>query len=149
MSSKTKQEKDCLNCGNYITCKYINKRASYHCDSWTKMRVHNIDFMFEDEQGETTDLILPRESKFEYVQDEKKLETAFDAIDDMFDSLLNNDLPVPRDLKIDDRDFPLAKNFWDFCTNPKWGLKDTVPFSRQLWIATKLFGEYCYDCSKK
>lgn len=45
-----------------------------------------------------------------------------------------------RDLRIDDRDLPTAKNYFDFCYNY---LSGNVPWSRQMWSMLKFFGEIC------
>ncbi len=53
-----------------------------------------------------------------------------------------------RDLKIDDRDLPLAKNFYDYIYNlsspnlPK-------PWARQMYAALRTFGEICPYCSNR
>lgn len=54
-----------------------------------------------------------------------------------------------RDLKIDDRDLPLAKNYYDFCENVLRLEKKVMPWARQLWTALVLFGEVCPRCSNK
>lgn len=53
-----------------------------------------------------------------------------------------------RDLKIDDRDLPLAKNFYDFSFNII-GKDSNPPWARQLWTGAMLNGEICPCCSKK
>jgi hypothetical protein len=53
---------------------------------------------------------------------------------------------VLRDLKIDDRDLPLAKNYYDFCFNII-GKDSNPPWARQLWTGAMLFGEVCPKCS--
>lgn len=50
-----------------------------------------------------------------------------------------------RDLKIDDRDLPLAKNFFDFTTN---FCQANPPWARQMITWLNLFGEYCPHCLK-
>ncbi|QDH83448.1 large subunit terminase [Achromobacter phage Motura] len=52
-----------------------------------------------------------------------------------------------RDLKIDDRDLPVAKNYWDWSFNFVGG--STQPWSRQMWAMLKFFGEICPVCSDK
>jgi hypothetical protein len=51
-----------------------------------------------------------------------------------------------RDLKIDDSALPLAKNYYDFCTNIA-GKAIKSPFARQLWIAYNLLSEFCPRCT--
>lgn len=53
-----------------------------------------------------------------------------------------------RDLKIDDRDLPLAKNYYDWCTGGFIG-KLHAPWVRQMMISLIFFGEVCPRCSKK
>lgn len=53
-----------------------------------------------------------------------------------------------HDLKIDLRDLPLSKNYYDFAFNHS-GRKVNPPWSRQLWIGAMLFGEVCPVCSDK
>ena len=50
-----------------------------------------------------------------------------------------------RDLKIDDRDLPLAKNYFDFSTNY---CKANPPWARQMLTYLRLFGDYCPVCTK-
>lgn len=53
-----------------------------------------------------------------------------------------------RNLKIDDRDLPQAKNFYDFSYRII-GRDANPPWSRQLWTGAMLFGEICPCCSDK
>lgn len=77
-----------------------------------------------------------------------------DSYDDDFDIIALMDSardPVTgtlRDLKIDDRDLPTAKNFYDFSFNLN-GKDVQPPWSRQLWTGAMLFGEVCPKCSDK
>lgn len=139
--------RSCLNCHKFTKCSYQNKRASYHCDKWSAIQKRD-DILFDFEEEDTPSsktLILPK-SHLEF--DESKLDTAFDQMEAYLDEALSNKLPVTKDFKFDDRDLPQAKNMYDFITNPTYGFKESFLFSRQLWMATKLFGEWCYDCTK-
>lgn len=51
------------------------------------------------------------------------------------------------DLRIDDRDLPLAKNYYDFCFGGYLGPDVNPPWSRQLLIMLLLFGEICFYCT--
>lgn len=144
-------EANCLNCSRYLKCDYTNKRAAYRCDNWKAQKHRSFDDLFsETEALETTPsgLILPAKNKgLEY--DERALNKAFDLMEEALESALNNDLPIPKDLKLNDDAFPLAANFFEFCVDEQWGFKDIVPFGRQFWMGLKLFGEICPDCTKK
>lgn len=51
-----------------------------------------------------------------------------------------------HDLKIDLRDLPMAKNYYDYSFNLS-GRKIHPPWARQLWIGAMLMGEVCPKCS--
>lgn len=53
-----------------------------------------------------------------------------------------------RDLKIDDRDLPTAKNYYDYVFNLA-GPDRNPPWARQMWASLKFFGEICPKCSNK
>jgi hypothetical protein len=132
-----------------MSCNYVNKRASYYCDSWKPLKIRDSsEYILDEQDQDSKDPLVVSDLGFilPTSQAESKL---FKQLESFLDSALNNDLPVPKDLKIDDSDFPVAKNFYDFCTNEKWGFKKLRPLARQLWMAIKLFGEYCPDCTKK
>lgn len=62
------------------------------------------------------------------------------------DAMIEEDTGLLHDLKIDLRDIPLAKNFYDYCFRLS-GTKIHPPWSRQLWIGVMLFGEVCTKSS--
>lgn len=67
---------------------------------------------------------------------------------DFLDSLLDPVTGTVRDFRIDDRDLPAAKNYYDFCFNII-GKDAHPPWARQFFIATMFLGEYCPYCSNK
>jgi hypothetical protein len=50
------------------------------------------------------------------------------------------------DLRVDTRDLPRAKNFYDFCLN-MFGPNTKLPYPLQMWVGVFLFGEVCPCCS--
>ena len=66
----------------------------------------------------------------------------YHAMRDGYDSLTN----TVRDFRVDDRDFKLALNVYDFACN-QMGKHAKKPFSRQLWILAVLSAEYCPRCA--
>ena len=55
---------------------------------------------------------------------------------------------VVRNLKIDDRDFKLAKNYYDYTINILGSCQNT-PWLIQMWTMLMAFGEVCTICSDK
>jgi hypothetical protein len=58
------------------------------------------------------------------------------------------DTGLLRDLKIDDRDLPGAKNYYDYSYRII-GKDDNPPWMVQMWTGLLLFGEICPSCSNK
>lgn len=51
-----------------------------------------------------------------------------------------------RDLKLDDRELPTAKNYWDWIFNVSGGKER--PWARQMWVMLKFFNELCPRCNR-
>lgn len=65
----------------------------------------------------------------------------------MVRSVLDENALVPKDVKIDDGDFPLAKNIYDWVSKDSYAGTVITPFTEQLIWGIVLFSEYCPDCS--
>jgi hypothetical protein len=52
-----------------------------------------------------------------------------------------------RNLRIDDRDLPHAKNYWDYSARIV-GRDANMPWAKQMWTGLMLFGEICTACTK-
>jgi hypothetical protein len=72
-------------------------------------------------------------------------EDDFDILS-MVDAAYDKDTRTLRDLKIDDRDLPMARNYYDYCSSFT-GKDAKMPFARQMWMGYKLLAEYCPRCS--
>lgn len=135
----------CFSCANYLHCKDTRKSFLYSC---SRFRVTSTSEalstrLFSDllEVEPTLDLD-PRDS------DPTSLYTGastdFDIYSVIEDVITENAL-APPDLKINDRDFPEAKNFFEFCTSDKY-LK-VKPYTMQVALAVIVLAEYCPACS--
>lgn len=79
--------------------------------------------------------------------DEEKYPDDFDIIK-LMDEAEDPDTGLIRDLRIDDRDLPAARNYWDYCYNII-GKDANPPWLIQMWIGVMLFAECCPRCSDK
>lgn len=52
-----------------------------------------------------------------------------------------------RNLRIDDRDLPHAKNYWDYSANII-GRDANMPWAKQMWVGLMTSGEICTACTK-
>ena len=65
---------------------------------------------------------------------------------DVFDKLRQADLDPSIFDQVDDRDFAKAPNFLEWAIGPKFLSTSILP--KQIEIGSKLFAEYCPDCSR-
>lgn len=136
--------KNCLSCASYLKCKDPHKSVLFKCGSYRAGPNGGQDAMqrlfgeLELEAPARADLILPISAPIIEESDD------FDIFAVVNKALSKRTLVSP-DLRIDDSDFELGKNFFEFAVSDK-GLKVT-PFVAQALIAVRLFGEYCPRCS--
>lgn len=136
--------KNCMYCVRYLACSNISKGMKFICD----------DFSVEDggeEQSRPAKEIIRHKPR-----NEGASESADWSDDDrtLYQNRMRSILeeqksnPLPIDINVDDRDFPLAKNFLDFVTNPfTAGLDGAVPYARQIQVGVQLFSEWCTHCT--
>lgn len=63
----------------------------------------------------------------------------YDEIENLINDVLKTNLPVPKNVKVDDGDLPLAKNFLEFTTQDKF--LGVNPYAWQLKSGLDLFNE--------
>ena len=134
--------RNCILCTRYLMCKDPDKRHDYAC---TK---------FSNDTPEESLRELQRMAEHEL----KKADTAFemikaadgqgeDAITDMIEEVIQSGVPVPPDLKIDDRAIKRPKNFLEWSTGKNFLGDEQPPFAKQVQLATHLLSEWCPNCS--
>lgn len=128
----------CLGCASYFGCKDPHKSGAWVCSKFNAMESAHTDDLLTQMQTHI-DLTSSIYTDFEDDQEE------VGEFESMIDRALKDNRLVPLDLNVDDRDLPEAKNYYDWTFGEK-GIKFR-PFSRQLWVAAKLFGEMCPHCS--
>lgn len=65
----------------------------------------------------------------------------------MVRGVLDENSLVPKDIKIDDGDMPLAKNFYEWVTKDRYAGTVITPFLEQLVWGIVIYGEWCPRCS--
>lgn len=68
-------------------------------------------------------------------------------IANMVRSVLDENTLVPKDVKIDDGDMPLAKNFYEWTTRDRFAGTVMTPFLEQLLWGIIVYAEFCPVCS--
>lgn len=134
----TSRNKSCLTCDLYLKCKDVHKSATYSCKHHTKTSLKELSKKFELSSSTLVSKQKPQETN--------SIEISGDFnIAELIDSVIKTDSMVSPDIKINDRDFPLAPNFYTFCTSDKY--QNSKPFLEQALIGTIVFSEYCPRCS--
>lgn len=161
-------KKSCLKCALFLTCLEKSKGPKYVCGNFMKLReVENIfrfgDLQDDPEVNEEPLQLSPRNQRFTdpageptSKKEKKVIKVSLDdettglddfiwkAMRDSYDPHTN----TVRDIKIDDRDLKLAPNYFNYCSEIA-GSSIKMPFSRQLWVAYNLLGEYCPRCTPR
>lgn len=129
----------CLGCANYFGCKDPLKSGAWVCTKFDAMESAHTDDLLTQMQ---THIDLTSSVYTEFGDDDPDEIGEFES---MINAALSDNKLIPLDLNVDDRDIPEAKSYYDWCFG-KLGIKFR-PFSRQLWVAAKLFAEMCPHCS--
>lgn len=131
---------NCTECSNYFGCLKPDKGFTYVCEDFSTRKL-----------SKNKEAYLDRLFAFEEAMDFTEADSKIEIPDEddfvaLIESIIGENSLVPRDINVDDRALKEYPNFFS-AIKDKRGL-GVLPFPRQLWIATKLFAEYCADCSK-
>ena len=132
-----KGNKNCLFCKRFRKCDNPGKSFKSVCDRFKTIRINTKEKLNLLKNGTSKS---PKEYKdFNEMESTKVF---IKQIDKAISDFKHN--PLPIDLKIDDRDLPLAANFIEFCSPAYLNVE---PRAKQAEIAIHTLAEYCPDCS--
>ena len=132
-----KTEKNCLTCSLYLNCTDQRKAYNFVCKKYTSFNAKKKT----KERVKSPQIVIK-------VKQEKSGDFDFSNLaDDVLE--YEKTSPLPRDLRIDDRDMPRAPNLYTFLTDSKFLNIKPYPFAKQLEIGTNMFAEACPYCSDK
>lgn len=129
---KVTPTKNCLTCRLFSRCTDVNKSYKFICGKYTEYSKKLPKIQVKDR------LILEDEIKEK--KKKQKIES-YDSYQTIIDQLLNDNSPIKSDIRIDDKDLPKAKNFFEFSTGKDF--LNITPFAKQLQIGINLYQEYC------
>lgn len=134
-------KKTCLSCIKYLGCTIPGKSFNFHCSKYVDINKPIVKKAKKVDKKEK--LAKPAIKKKKAYDD--------DNFSDVVDQVIKDERksPLPRDLRIDDRDIPLAPNFYTYVTSPKFIDVKPFPFASQLEIGTKYNAEWCYHCTDR
>ena len=125
----------CLNCSQYFTCADDRKSAAWSCVSFSPLSGAHCDDLLTQAQAYLDD------THEQFNPAEKDDPAAVGEFEAMISRAVSDNRLVPLDLRVDDSDIPEAANYYEWIYG-RLGI-NFRPFSRQMWIALKLFGEMC------
>ncbi len=140
-----KSQPDCTTCSVYSTCIKRKKAPGYWCTDYEQDAISTM-LAFNTEKDSkiltpTRSIDLSASSDYSPgVFDPKK----FDVEAIINEAVASNRL-VTSDLKIPERDFAEAVNFYEFTVDDQF--LNAKPYVKQMEIAIKLFAEWCPRCT--
>ena len=143
--------KSCLNCAKFITCTDPKKVKvqGYSCEKWKRIKEHPVNV----ELIPTQEVDTPVSTSFlGYAEPADTGELVVGGAPDDFIAeamrrAYDPDTGTIRDLRVDDSQLKMGKNFFDFCLNIV-GKTVKMPFARQMWTAFQVLAEFCPRCTK-
>jgi intein/homing endonuclease len=136
---------NCLRCKHYMRCKDPAKSIIYTCDRWdTNQQALQQEAAILSDLTEQPFAVHGVEQKLALPSEPGALYGGVNA-HELIKSIIKDKRIVSPDIRIPEGDFQKAPNFYKWCVSDKF--LNQKPFVMQALIATKLFAEYCPDCS--
>lgn len=128
---------NCLLCMRFRVCRDPAKKAAYACS-----RFKETDELTKEDLEALLD--TSKESDID-----RQIASANDeeTLSDLIENVLNSGVPVPPDLRLNDRHLPRPKNFYDWTTNPAFIGASQKPFPRQVQVGLTYMAEFCPHCT--
>lgn len=137
-------EPDCLGCSRWSSChrdaKGYGKRCADFATFTTLLSLDDFDKIEDVAQPFAERAIRRNAQTFgDGVMSNEKIEDLLDQV------LATAENASPVDFKIDDRDLPEAKNFFEFAVSKSF--LHTHPYPKQIEIGLNLFSDFCPKCT--
>ena len=144
MHAPAVRKKNCISCANYFSCKDKLKSIVYVCNRHTTTKESLESSRAILEQALDLPIVTSNTRDLPITEASSSLLNDLD-LSKMMDEIISSNRMVAPDVRIPEGDFATAPNFYTWCVAPHFlGQKPFVP---QAMIGTKLFNEWCPDCS--
>lgn len=151
-SSQSGLSKNCLGCDRFLECKDPMKSVLYACTRFKETKTSKddgglriMDFLKLDFDIERTDMSMEDSAISKGPLMVAPGEESGFNIQKIITDIVENDKVVSSDIKINDRDFLQAPNFYEFCIKDNYLKQD--PFVEQAILGIRVLAEYCPDCT--
>lgn len=134
--------RNCLKCANYFACKDNAKSIIYTCGQFKLMKASNKQevALMEDILELPLAASATRESPIIVPTEDLNVD-----VRKILKQVINENRIVSPDIKFPEGDFAEAPNFYTWCVSDRF--LNQKPFVEQAIIGTRLFAEYCPDCT--
>lgn len=133
---------NCLSCVRWSFCKDPKRGFNYRCSRYNENSIDTTSV----EDTKLKDWLKTDLSDLEtldVIQDSE----ADQRIDEIISQAIAENSPIPPDIKLKDREIPLAKNFHEWLIDERFTGGGMPPFARQIYVGSLLFAEHCPRCS--
>lgn len=132
--------RNCMLCTRFLMCRDSNKAMDYACSKFTN---ETPEESLEQLRAFAAESTAPSSRELEMFKEAEGEE----GIEAIIERVINSGVPVPPDLRINDRDIKRPKNFLDWTTGKHFLGEDQPPFAKQIQVVTHLLSEWCPRCS--
>ena len=172
---RSDMKRNCMLCSRWVACRDPNKKPNYACSNFSTEYEFSLKDLFEQEEDEARTLVKTRTGlqspldshsggaltvrsnkyynsdininvSLKEDEDGELVEVNDGSFESIVNEVLNSGVPVPPDLRVDDRHIPRPKNIVDWITQEKFVGGDS-PFGKQIQIMTHFLAEWCPNCS--
>lgn len=149
LSNKLPRSKNCLGCAQYLQCKDPLKSVIFICSRFKETKdskVEGIERLFNFIDMDPAGYVPSHHDELDgpAILIPDKRNEGFD-IAAVIDEIVKSDTVVSSDIKISDRDFVQAPNFYQFCVSDKF--LNQKPYVEQAIIGIRILAEFCPDCT--
>lgn len=143
--------RNCLLCRRYTRCGDPDKSPDYACSRFSSSLDVDFSQYYEQTREEEIKPLTRYQKGFNVdlvAGSNGRGERSDESIADIIESVLQSGVPVPPDLRVDDRDIPRPANVLEWMTNDRFiGTGDETPFARQVEVGLNFLGEWCPRCT--
>lgn len=139
-STSVSLTRNCILCMRYRVCRDPSKKPAYACS-----RFKEADDMSADDLKLLFDNTLSKSNT--NVENAIAMATDEESIADMIENVLSSGIPVPPDLRINDRHILRPKNIYEWMVDPRFIGSEQKPFPRQIQVGLTYMAEYCPRCT--
>lgn len=134
-------KRNCMICSKWLTCRDPSKAGDYACSRFRENEEQTEALMeLFDQQNGKPPTAEDIDARIAQANDEL-------SISSILEEIIESGMPVPPDLRLNDKEIPRPDNFFQWATDPRFVFEEQPPFAKQIQVGTYMMAEYCPDCT--